>query len=80
MYKKTQHKRRRIKIRKFFEDYLLPIVLTIIILFALFIGFVLFGGKFTSLTHLIVSIGLGIFILGRLFFEVSKLIVKKIFK
>ena len=81
MYKRTKHKRRRIKILRFFELIVLPIITAIIILFFFFVVAVsLFGVTFSSAWHMIGIISLIVLFIGGVLFEISREIIKKILK
>jgi len=77
MYKKTKHKRRRIKVRQFFELIFLPILVSA--LFLLLIVWVMIeplGIKFSSELQLIVVLIAIIVVIGSILFEISRIIIK----
>lgn len=80
MYKKTKHKRRRIALRKFMEEIVIPLAFTILILYAIFILLVMLGLRFNSLTELIIYVGVVLFLVFGIVHEISKRIMKKFFR
>ena len=81
MYKRTKNTRRRIRVLWFFENIVLPLATSIIIMFVMFIiAISVFGIRFSSGWHLLVIIGLIVILIGGLVFEISRELIKKILK
>jgi hypothetical protein len=80
MYKKSKYKRVCIHIRKFIERIVLPITISVLILFGLFIGVILMGIKFSTPVQMILIIIGGILIFGEIVFRISKYLVQKLMK
>ena len=74
-------KRRRLTLLHFVEQIVLPFITTILILLlALAIAVGVFGVKFSSMIQMMSILGLIIFVLGGLLFEISRQLIKQLLK
>lgn len=80
-FDRIYHKRSRIRILHFLEQILLPFVTTLLILlFAFIIAIGVFGVRFSSPIQMVVILGLIIFVVGGLVFEISRQLIKKVLR
>ena len=79
MYKKTRHKRRRIKVLQFFELIMLPLFISgLILMLMLWIVIDPLGIRFSSPVQMIVILLAIILFIGGIIFEFSRVIIKRI--
>ena len=80
MYKKSKHKRRRIKTMKYFEMNILPYILTGITLFLIFIIVIASGVRFSSLGNMILLVGGIGLVVGSILLDFFKMNITEIIK
>ncbi len=75
------NKRRRIKIRKFIERIILPLMIsTLLLLIGFIIAVTFFDVRFASLSKMIIILIIAIFLIGEVVFAISHEIIQKIMK
>lgn len=79
MNKKTKHKRRRIKVRQFFEFIFLPIIISgLLLLLMVWVMIEPLGIRFSSEIQMLTILIIIIIVIGSVLFEISRIIIKKL--